>query len=401
MKILIYSEYFLPIPGGVQTNVFELASGLSEWHRDHSDCPRLEVTVVTRTCDQSPEEETWPFHLARCPELGQLFQLMREADVIHIAGPAMLPMMIGLALRKPVVIEHHGYQTICPNGILLLGTDRTVCPGHFMAGRYSECVRCNARDMGWYGSVRSLILMFPRRWLSKLVSSNIAISNHVARRLALPRTETILYGIRDPGCARLPQNGNEVQIGYVGRLVQEKGLPVLLKAAKRLSDDGFSFHLTLVGGGPLRKQLEDESDQLGLGRRVTFTGDLAGADLERAVRPLQIVVMPSLWEETAGLAAIEQMMRGGVIVAADIGGLGEVVGDAGLKFAPGDAQALASCITRVIGDPLLAASLRTAARARAVEAFSRERMIQDHVALYRRHAAGFGDNEPSEDRRPK
>lgn len=401
MKILIYSQYFFPIRGGVQTNVFELACGLSEWHRDHSDCPPLEVTVVTRTRGQTPEDGSWPFRLVRTPRLSRLFQVMRQADVIHIAGPAMLPMMIGLLLRKPVVIEHHGYQAICPNGILLMGTDRTVCPGHFMAGRYLQCVRCNAGDMGWYGSIRSLVLMFPRRWLSKLVPSNVAISNHVARRLALPSTQTILYGIRDPGCARLPQNGNEVQIGYVGRLVQEKGVPVLLKAAKRLSDYGFSFHLTLVGGGPLRKQLEEESNELGLGGRVTFTGDLAGADLEQAVRPIQIVVMPTLCEETAGLAVIEQMMRGGVVVASDIGGLSEVVGDAGLKFVPGDAQALASCIRRVIGDPAFAASLRTAARARAVEAFTRERMIRDHVALYCRQAAGFGGNEPSEDQQPK
>ena len=47
---------------------------------------------------------------------------------------------------------------------------------------------------------------------------------------------------------------------------------------------------------------------------------------------MRVVVMPSQWEETAGLAAIEQMMRGGVVIASDIGGLGEVVSEAGLRY---------------------------------------------------------------------
>ena len=79
--------------------------------------------------------------------------------------------------------------------------------------------------------------------------------------------------------------------------------------------------------------------RLGLQDRVTFTGELRGPDFrKRLLRSVQVLVMPSRWEETAGLAAIEQMMRGGVVVAADVGGLSEVVGDAGLKFFVDDSQ---------------------------------------------------------------
>jgi len=93
--------------------------------------------------------------------------------------------------------------------------------------------------------------------------------------------------------------------------------------------------------------------------------------------------MPSRWEETAGLAAIEQMMRGGIVIAADIGGLSEVVGDAGLKFSAGDSGALYSCLRKVLEQPSLADSLGSAARARAVKLFNCESMIQEHVSLYR------------------
>lgn len=381
MKVLIYTEYFFPISGGVQTNVFELACGLTEWPRTHPGDGDFNVTIVTRTREETPNDKSWPFSLVRRPMLRHLFELVRGADVIHIAGPALMPMALSVLLRKPAIVEHHGYQALCPNGVLLLG-DRTVCPGHFMAGRYWKCARCNANDMGWAGSFRSLALMAPRRLLSKLMSANIAITEHVARRLALPRTRTILYGIRDPGCTRLAQNGNEFQIGYVGRLVQEKGVPVLLHAAKCLIDDGVRFHLTIVGDGPLRQRLESETRELGLGEHVTFTGDLSGQELEKAVRPLQTVVMPSVWEETAGLTAIEQMMRGGVVIAADIGGLSEIVGDSGLKFAPGDEQDLYLRLREIVDKPDLVSSLGGRARTQAIKLHSRDGMIQSHIAVY-------------------
>lgn len=382
MKILIYTEYFLPISGGVQTNVYELACGLSEWRANGIGKTAFDVTIVTRTQETTGNDNSWPFALVRRPSAAHLFNLIEGADLIHIAGPALLPMLFGLILRKPVVVAHHGYQSVCPNGLLLLGTDRTVCPGHFMAARYWKCVRCNSRDMGFLGSIRNLVLMFPRRLLANLMWVNIAISNHVASRISLPRTKTIPHGIRDPGYSRAAQNGKEVQIGYVGRLVQEKGLPLILVAAKRLSEDGFQFHLTFVGDGPLRNQLQDEAGKLKIADRVTFTGELSGKEFEAAVRPIQIAVMPSVCEETAGLAAIEQMMRGGLVVASDIGGLSEVVGDSGLKFTPGDPNALYVTLRKVLQAPGTIGSVGAQARTRAVQLFGRDTMIRAHVACY-------------------
>jgi glycosyltransferase involved in cell wall biosynthesis len=116
---------------------------------------------------------------------------------------------------------------------------------------------------------------------------------------------------------------------------------------------------------------------------VRFTGDLRGLEFEEAVSRLKMVVMPSLCEETAGLSAIEQMMRGRVVVVTDIGGLSEIVGDAGLKFAPGDSTALAECIRKVLDDPLLEASLGMMARERAMQLFKLDSMIDAHVFFYR------------------
>jgi glycosyltransferase involved in cell wall biosynthesis len=186
----------------------------------------------------------------------------------------------------------------------------------------------------------------------------------------------------------LASDENPLHIGSIGRLVSEKGLPTLLRAAKRLDDEGINFRLTFVGDGPERANLESLARNLRFRNRVEFLGQLRGPALAEAVRSVQVVVMPSQWEETAGLAAIEQMMRGGVVIASDIGGLGEVVGEAGLRFEAGDSDALYSRLREVIESPSLRASLSLAARRRAMQTFSRNSMIEGHISAYRR-ALGY------------
>jgi glycosyltransferase involved in cell wall biosynthesis len=138
-----------------------------------------------------------------------------------------------------------------------------------------------------------------------------------------------------------------------------------------------------IGDGPERSGLQASVEAFGLSQRVFFTGYLHGKLLESALSDVTAVVMPSIWEETAGLSAIEQMMRGRLVIAADIGGLGEMVGEAGLKFQAGDADGLALCMKRVLNEPALTSVLGEKARARALQLFREDRMVADHVALYR------------------
>jgi glycosyltransferase involved in cell wall biosynthesis len=296
-------------------------------------------------------------------------------------------MVLGLAFSKPVVVEHHGYQSICPNGLLVYQPDHSLCPGYFMQKQYQMCIRCNTVSLGWTRSLRSLILTFPRRWLCQKVSRNIAVSEHVCKRISLPRTNVVYHGVE--GTTEILQkqdltsDGNALHIGSVGRLVSEKGLPILLRAAKRLDDDGADFRLTFVGDGPERANLENLVRNLGLRNRVEFLGELQGRELAEALRSVRVIVMPSQCEETAGLAAIEHMMRGGVVIASDIGGLGEIVGEAGLRFKAGDSDALYACLRDVIEISSLRASLSVAARTRAMQIFERNSMIEGHVSAYR------------------
>jgi hypothetical protein len=90
MKVLIYSKAFLPATGGIQTVVSELARGLAEKGRFDSD-EKIEVTVVTRTKQRMDVDGSLPFRVVRCPNVQRSIQLVRGADIVHVAGPAMLP----------------------------------------------------------------------------------------------------------------------------------------------------------------------------------------------------------------------------------------------------------------------------------------------------------------------
>jgi glycogen synthase len=383
-KLLLYSYDWAPLVGGIQTVTMDLARGICEWSKAQPQ-NAWEVTLVTQTPADGMDDAVLPFLVVRKPSSLELMQIMRSSDIVHLSGPALRPLIMGWMLRKRIVIAHHGYQSICPNGLLLFGAEHNLCPGHFMAGRYDKCVQCNAPSRGWWRSFIDTALMFPRRLLCKHVAANVAVTNHVASRIALPQTSTILHGVQRRN--ESAQNGcdanNKFQIAYLGRFVPEKGVPILIEGARELRDMGVAFHLTLIGDGAQREELEQQVQSVGLADCVTFAGYLTGAALEDRIRSVQAVVIPSQCEETAGLSAIEHMMRGGVVVAADIGGLSEVVGDGGFLFRPSDPQDLAQALHRIATDPTCRTRIATKARARALKLFLVEKMVSEHLALYR------------------
>jgi glycogen synthase len=386
MNILIYTHDFAPSIGGVQTITTILAQGLADARSPANGRPEQtnEVTVVTRTPAGTMDDTRLAFRVVRFPSAAQLYRLIRRADVVHISGPAILPMAIGLLLRKPVVVEHHGYQAICPSGVYLHQPDGNLCPGYFKSGNYLECFHCQAVEVSNTRSLRNVLLMFPRRWLAKRVAANIGPSDYTGRRIALPRTHTIYHGIEDPlGSVPLhPAARKATYFAYLGRLVPEKGVDLLLRAAGKVKQSGRSFRLKIIGDGPERKALERIAEESNLGDCVEFLGYRRVDGLAESLADVSVSVIPSRWEEAAGLAAIEPMMRGGLVIAADIGGLGEMVGSVGLKFPPNDVEALADCMRQVIDDPNLIGSVGEAARERALKIFGKEGMTQQHLYLY-------------------
>jgi glycosyltransferase involved in cell wall biosynthesis len=166
--------------------------------------------------------------------------------------------------------------------------------------------------------------------------------------------------------------------------VKEKGVSLLLQSAHELAAEGFDFRLKIVGDGPERAALEVLADNLGLNKKTDFTGSVPMESISRILSETSIVVMPSTWEDVAPLVALEQMMQGRLVIAADIGGLGETVNGFGLKFPPGNIAALKLCMRQTIENQSLSIQMGRRAQLNAISEFSQERMVDEHLQLYRR-----------------
>jgi glycogen synthase len=381
MRVLIYSHAFLPKVGGTETVVMLLAQGLAR-HAGLSSRMPLEITVVTPTPAEGVNDSDLPFRVVRQPSLMALVRLLRWADIIHLAGPVLVPMIVGLLLRKPIVIEHHGFQAVCPNGQLLYNPTQTLCPGHFMAKRYRECVRCN-RAHGILQSLKMWLLTFPRRWLCQRASTNILPTEWLTTVLQLQHTVTIHHGLVPLKSRRDGHYAPTVPtFAFMGRLVSSKGARVLLEAAHQLKAKGYVFQIKIIGEGPERDALEMLALGLQIRDRIDFLGHVSSEQSQQSLSDTAAVVVPSLAGEVFGLVVVENMLHGKTLIVSDMGSLREVVGDTALIFPAGDVSALAHCMQQVMERPDLAASLGSAARARAMQLFNQDSMIERHISLY-------------------
>jgi glycosyltransferase involved in cell wall biosynthesis len=380
----MYSHAFAPQVGGIETFMMYLARGLSH-PGGRGDARPIEVTVVTQTPGREDESSSdRSFIVERRPGTMKLWELIRGADAVFLAGPAILPLLFALILRKRTIVSHHGYQSICPNGMLFQFPLKTCCTGHFAAGSYGECLMCNTPQEGITGSIRLLGLTFVRRILSRLAASNVAVSEHVAMRIALPRLRMIRNGVPDVPLHELPHavaSGAPPTFAYVGRLVTEKGVNVLIEAASILKDRGRQFEVLIIGDGPERRTLEGQVESLHLTGQIRFLGFLFGASLREILTCVSAILMPSICEDVAPFSVLEQMMQGRLIIGSKIGGLAEQIGEAGLTFSPGSSLELADRMQRVVEVPGVIPLLGKQARERALKSYTLERMISEYRDL--------------------
>jgi glycogen synthase len=381
VKILLYSRNWAPAVGGVETIVMSTARGLAVDRRIS------ELILVTHTAQNGMKDSELPFRVIRRPGFFELFALLRAADVVHLAGPAFLPLLLALFLRKPTALEHHGFQAICPNGQLFYEPTELPCPGHFMAGHHAQCLRCNAKG-GRLFSLKSWLLTFPRRRLCDAATANIMPTEWLSTQLKLRRSSAIHHGAAAPSARPTNIPARKVRFAYQGRLVTTKGVRVILEACGRLKSNGLSFELLIIGDGPNRSSLETLARKLEIESMVRFVGYLSPEELEIQMESVDAVLMPSLAGEVFGMVALENMLRGKLVVVSEIGALTEVIGHAGLACATADIAAWARCMERIVRDSSICSDYGARARERALGMFSTEQMVAKHADLYERILVG-------------
>jgi glycosyltransferase involved in cell wall biosynthesis len=237
------------------------------------------------------------------------------------------------------------------------------------------------------------------RWALRSCDAVVAVSKEVykaeiqhsqtdpAKVVVIPNTVQVeaFTGVNQAQVEMLRQEWNihpsRPVIGTVARFDRQKGHVYLIDATIKILKQIPSTKILLVGDGPLRPQMEDKAEALGLSDSIIFTG--IRHDVQKILALLDLFVLPSLWEGLP-VALLEAMAAGLPVVATAAGGTPEAVvdGTTGLLVPPRDPLALAKAITRLLNDPELRRQMGQAGQKRVIEHFSVERMVEQTQNLY-------------------
>jgi len=302
LKILISSHAFAPNIGGIETVTELLAEEF------------VQLGQLVRVVTQTPSDDTnhLNYPVIRQPSVSELVSAVRWCDLFWQNNLSLRTLWPGLLLHKPVVISHQGSYSQAPAGIALVERIKRAV------------VRCN---------------------------TSVAVSEAVAARF---NTESTV--IPNPYDARRfsPASSAEERPGdlvFLGRLVSEKGVDVLLTSLAKLRTQGLFPTLTIVGAGPEAIAMEQMTEALELNNQVIFAGSKRDEELAILLRKHKVLVVPSSYDEPFGVVALEGIACGCVVVGSAGGGLPEAIGPCGITVPNGDAGALAQALEQLLLNP--------------------------------------------------
>ena len=286
-------------------------------------------------------------------------------DIIHVHNfvPLVSPSVFSVAkqFNKPTVLTLHNYRLICPSATL-------VYKGKIYERSIHSFFPIDAIMRGVYRNSRlqtaAIAIMvawhnFIGTWRNK-VDFYIALSNFAKEKfktsaLAIPDDKLVIKPnfVPDFGVGHSIRDNDLL---FVGRLVEEKGIQVLLKAAGFLQ-----FKLTIIGDGPLRSLVMDAAKA---NPNIRYLGFQDKESVARHLKKCKALIFPSIWYEGLPLAILEAFSTGTLVIASRLGAMEEIIHDRvnGLLFDAGDEIALANKIVEIDAEPAWARHLADNAR---------------------------------------
>jgi glycogen synthase len=261
------------------------------------------LKIVTLT--PSSERPDLPFEIYRNPSLGVFLKLLRGSD-IYIQNNVSLNLLWPILFCwRPLVCIHHGFYKTSRDTLFSL--------------KYR---------------LKHLITFF---------STNISVSGAVAESLPA-RSHVIANPYRDDLFFRVPGIQKSRDLFFVGRIVSDKGIDVLIEALAQLRDRGLQPTLTVAGSGPEEPVIRQKVKELDLEKLVTFAGRVSDIKLNELLNAHKIMIVPTREGEGFGVVALEGIACGCVLVGSTCGGLPEAIGLCGKTFLNGDSSALSQLL---------------------------------------------------------
>jgi len=354
-RILILSWEYPPlIEGGLARHVRKLSEGLSR--------QGVEVHVLTRGSEESPPDETVggvEVHRVREPtrprDLGEFVAWVERMNSDMLAAGVELGDRFDFDLV-------HGHDWLVANACDHLAR-------RFRAPLVTTIHATeHGRHQGYVDKHPQSYIHGVERWISNRSDRVVVCSYYMREQIAdifgvdEHRVEVIWNGIDPDDLAAEDPDGlralrrefaapEEKLVLLIGRLVYEKGFQDALEAMPELIARQPGTRFLVAGSGTHEQELRRQAEELGLMEHGTFLGWIGDDVLHSLYRIADLTIIPSIYEPF-GLVALEAMASGCICVAADTGGLREVVPheEAGLRFPAQDPAAIAEIAERVLTD---------------------------------------------------
>ncbi len=345
---------------------------------------RIDEIGALRTAGRSVWSEEARRHVSELLRHGQ-FDLMHVQNFFPLFSPS-----IYYAAHKhdvPVVQSLRNFRVLCPEGMLYRdGHVCLDCVGKRVAwpGIVNKCYRESAVGTAVVATMSSghrMIGTWKRR-----VERYVTPSAHTR--------EVYIEGGWDPDTIDVihnfvfPDPGEGTGAGgfavYAGRLFPPKGIDTLIEAWDR---GGIEFPLKIVGEGPLKHLVRDAAAR---NPYIEYLGPVTPEEVCDLVGDARFSIVPTRGIETFGRVAAESLATGTPTIAADHGGLAEIVtdGKTGLLFPPGDVTALIAAINSMISNPDRTRRMRQRAREDFLSRFSGDQILDEWLDLYSDVIAG-------------
>ena len=306
-------------------------------------------------------------------------------DIIHVHNfvPLASPSIFFIAsqFHIPVILTLHNYRLICPSFSLFHKNKIYEKSVHaffpidaILKGVYRGSISQTAAV-----AIMTAIHKILGTWTSK-IDIYIALT-HFARKkfetssISIPTNRLVVKPnfVEDGGAGDSRRNDFFL---FVGRLTEEKGINILLKASSLAT-----FKLVIVGDGPMRKQVEDFANK---NHNVTYVGFQEKRAVINYMKTCRALIFPSIWYECFPITILEAFCAGAIVIASRLGSMAEIIQHMinGLHFEAGNAKDLVARIAEISDSPAYLETMSANARLTYLNHYTPEKNYLRLMEIY-------------------